>query len=40
MLVGVNRVLNTTGDLGLTYAYVGFIAVAMIALPIYVKRRQ
>lgn len=40
MLVGANRVLNTTGDLGLTYASIGFIALAMIALTIYVKRRQ
>jgi hypothetical protein len=40
MLVGASRVLDATGDLGLTYTYIGSIFLATTALTIYVKRRR
>lgn len=40
MWVGADRVLDATGDLGETYASVGLVCLAAIALTIYVKRRR
>lgn len=39
MMVGAKLVLDATGDLGPTYAYIGFVVAVMIALTLYVRRR-